>query len=103
MRITPKVDRRYRSVWRSGSRSAHLRRLLIGWLEAPARHGAEAFRERAEDGRDSAQKPFDPHARSPEHRTCQVARRVHTKVGMCTCRVCISERLFLRILALLVA
>ncbi len=33
---------------------------------------------------------------------CQVAWRVHGKTAVCTCKVCVSERLFLRIMALLV-
>jgi hypothetical protein len=32
-----------------------------------------------------------------------MARWVHKGVAMCTCKVCVSERLFLRILALLTA
>ena len=38
-----------------------------------------------------------------EQRTCQVARWLHGQAGMCICRVCVSQRIFLRILALLVA
>jgi hypothetical protein len=34
---------------------------------------------------------------------CQVARWLHAETAMCTGKVCVSERMFLGILALLVA
>jgi len=55
-----------------------------------------------ESGRDRTQDASAPHARSPEQRPCQVAWWVHRKGAMCSCKVCVSERLFLRILALIV-
>jgi hypothetical protein len=62
-------------------------------------HVREEIAERFTGTRDSC------HARSIGQRLCQpsVARGVHNGTDMCHCKVCVSERLFLRILALLVA
>lgn len=58
------------------------------------------------DARVEAMEPMNPPVLmpiQPEQRSCQMAWWVHKEAAMCTCKVCVSERLFLRILALLVA
>jgi hypothetical protein len=103
MWIAAQVDRRDRSMWWSGLRWRRRWKVFLGRLKAPARERADLSQDAAKEGRDGVPDPSGPHDLSQEQRPCQLARPVHKSTGMCTCRLCVSERIFLRILALLVA